>query len=148
MANAAIDEIVEKIAGLSAMDLADLSKAIQDKFGVTAAAPMAMPAGHGSGMDMSAMLNLPKAQAAKDATMAYFILENWTEGKTFFHFNGSYHSDHFEGIVWHLKQENPGLKIMTIATVQQEDLDSLSEENDHLANFILCVPENMTRTQR
>lgn len=110
--------------------------------------PMAMPAGHGSGMDMSAMMNLPKAQAAKDATMAYFILENWTEGKTFFHFNGSYHSDHFEGIVWHLKQENPGLKIMTIATVQQEDLDSLSKENLHLASFILCVPENMTRTQR
>lgn len=45
MANAAIDEIVEKIAGLSAMDLADLSKAIQDKFGVTAAAPMAMMPG-------------------------------------------------------------------------------------------------------
>ncbi len=50
MANAAIDEIVEKIAGLSAMDLADLSKAIQDKFGVTAAAPMAMPAGMMPGM--------------------------------------------------------------------------------------------------
>ncbi|NOY88460.1 MAG: 50S ribosomal protein L7/L12 [FCB group bacterium] len=42
MANAAIDEIVEKISGLSAMDLADLSKAIQEKFGVTAAAPVAM----------------------------------------------------------------------------------------------------------
>lgn len=42
MANAAIDEIVDKIAELSAMDLADLSKAIQDKFGVTAAAPVAM----------------------------------------------------------------------------------------------------------
>lgn len=42
MANAAIDEIVEKIATLSAMDLADLSKAIQDKFGVTAAAPVMM----------------------------------------------------------------------------------------------------------
>jgi len=111
-------------------------------------APMAMPAGHGSGMDMSAMMNLPKAQAAKDATMAYFILENWSEGKTFFHFNGSYHSDHFEGIVWHLKQENPGLKIMTIATVQQKDMDRLSEENEQLASFILCVPENMTRTQR
>ena len=38
----AIEEIVDKIAVLSAMDLADLSKAIQDKFGVTAAAPMAM----------------------------------------------------------------------------------------------------------
>ena len=45
MANAAIDEIVEKIATLSAMDLADLSKAIQEKFGVTAAAPMAMMPG-------------------------------------------------------------------------------------------------------
>ncbi len=44
MSNAVIEEIVEKIAGLSAMDLADLSKAIQTKFGVTAAAPMAMMA--------------------------------------------------------------------------------------------------------
>lgn len=42
MANPAIDEIVDKIAELTAMDLADLSKAIQDKFGVTAAAPVAM----------------------------------------------------------------------------------------------------------
>ncbi len=44
MANA-IEEIVEKISGLTAMELADLSKAIQDKFGVTAAAPVAMMAG-------------------------------------------------------------------------------------------------------
>jgi len=45
VANPAIEEIVDKIAGLTAMDLADLSKAIQDKFGVTAAAPMAMMPG-------------------------------------------------------------------------------------------------------
>ena len=44
MANEAIEEIVEKISALSAMDLADLSKAIQDKFGVTAAAPVAVAA--------------------------------------------------------------------------------------------------------
>jgi len=48
VANAAIDEIVEKISTLSAMDLADLSKAIQDKFGVTAAAPVAMAAAPGA----------------------------------------------------------------------------------------------------
>ena len=41
MANAAIEEIVDKISELSAMDLADLSQALQDKFGVTAAAPVA-----------------------------------------------------------------------------------------------------------
>jgi len=45
VANAAIEEIVNKISELSAMDLADLSKAIQDKFGVTAAAPVAMAPG-------------------------------------------------------------------------------------------------------
>ena len=44
MANEAVDAIVEKIAELSAMDLADLSKAIQEKFGVTAAAPVAVAA--------------------------------------------------------------------------------------------------------
>jgi large subunit ribosomal protein L7/L12 len=42
--NAVINEIVEKIASLSAMDLADLSKAIQDKFGVTPMAPVAAAA--------------------------------------------------------------------------------------------------------
>lgn len=47
MANAAVGEIVEKIAGLTAMDLADLSKAIQEKFGVTAAAPVVMQGGGG-----------------------------------------------------------------------------------------------------
>jgi uncharacterized iron-regulated protein len=110
--------------------------------------PAMMPPAHGQGMASSGMENLPKAQAVKDATMAYFILENWSEGKTLLHFNGSYHSDHFEGIVWHLKQHRPGLKIMTIATVQQKDLDSLSQENEQLASFILCVPDNMTRTSR
>ncbi|HWR83223.1 MAG TPA: 50S ribosomal protein L7/L12 [Candidatus Deferrimicrobium sp.] len=45
MANPAINDIVDKIAGLSALDLADLSKAIQDKFGVKPAVPMAMAAG-------------------------------------------------------------------------------------------------------
>ena len=53
MANEVIAEIVEKISGLTAMDLADLSKAIQDKFGVTAAAPVAMmgPAAGGGGAE-------------------------------------------------------------------------------------------------
>jgi uncharacterized iron-regulated protein len=107
-----------------------------------------MPAGHGKGKPKNSMENLPKAQAAKDATMAHFILENWSEGKTMFHFNGTYHSENFEGIVWHLKQQNPELKIMTIATVMQTEIDSLTEENEQIASYILCVPESMTRTKR
>jgi large subunit ribosomal protein L7/L12 len=47
--NAVINEIVEKISTLTAMDLADLSKAIQDKFGVTPmAAVAAAPAAGGA----------------------------------------------------------------------------------------------------
>jgi large subunit ribosomal protein L7/L12 len=49
VSNPVIDEIVDKIAGLSAMDLADLSKAIQSKFGVTPAAPVAVAAGPAGG---------------------------------------------------------------------------------------------------
>lgn len=47
--NKTIAEIVEKIENLTVIELADLSKALQDKFGVSAAAPVAvaaaMPAG-------------------------------------------------------------------------------------------------------
>jgi uncharacterized iron-regulated protein len=107
-----------------------------------------MPANHGKGKPKNSMENLPKAQAAKDATMAHFILQNWSEGKTMFHFNGSYHSENFEGIVWHLKQQIPDLKIKTISSVLQSEIDTLSEENKNSANFIICVPESMTRTSR
>jgi uncharacterized iron-regulated protein len=90
--------------------------------------------------------NLPKAQAIKDATMAHFTLENWAPGKLVIHYNGSYHSDNFEGIVWYLKNQNPDLKIVTITTVEQVEIDELEEENTGTANFTICVPEDMTKT--
>ncbi len=99
-------------------------------------------------MPSHSLENLPKAQAAKDATMAYFIMENWSEGKTMFHFNGSYHSNNHEGIVWHLKQQNKDLKIVTIALVLQDEITELEDENENIADFIFCVPESMTRTSR
>ena len=43
-ANKTITEIVETIEKLTVLELADLSKALQDKFGVTAAVPMAAAA--------------------------------------------------------------------------------------------------------
>lgn len=90
--------------------------------------------------------NLPKAQALKDATMAHFILENWEKGKTFLHYNGTYHTDNFEGIIWYLRQADPGLDIVTISTVEQDTLSELKAENIGLATFILCVPTDMTKT--
>jgi hypothetical protein len=95
--------------------------------------------------------NLPKAQAIKDATMAHFILKNLNDGYVFFHINGSYHSENHEGIVWYLKEYNKRnateLKILTITTVEQADLDELEKDNLGKADFIICVPEDMTKTQ-
>ena len=111
-------------------------------------APEGMPAAHGKGMPKIKMENLPKAQAAKDATMAHFILENWTKGLTMFHFNGSYHSNNYQGIIWHLQQQNKDLKIVSINTVLQEKVEKLEKENLNTADYIICVPESMTRTKR
>ncbi len=100
---------------------------------------MAMMAGHGTP-------NMPKAQALKDATMSYFILKNWAPGKLFIHYNGSYHSENYDGIVWYLKQANPALKIATVTTVSQKDIHRLLAENKNKADFIICVDEDMTTT--
>jgi uncharacterized iron-regulated protein len=100
---------------------------------------MTMMAGH-------ATANMPKAQALKDATMGYFILKNWSPGKLFIHYNGSYHSDNHDGIVWYLKQANPKLKIATVTTVSQKELKYLLAEHKNKADFIICVDEDMTTT--
>jgi uncharacterized iron-regulated protein len=90
--------------------------------------------------------NMPKAQASKDATMAWSIVESISDGKIFIHYNGSYHSTIFEGIVWYLNQYKPGLKIVTIETVSQKDINSLEDENIGVANFVIAIPDNMTKT--
>lgn len=90
--------------------------------------------------------NLPKAQAIKDATMAYSIAEFAGDGKTFIHYNGTYHSNNYEGILWYLNIYKPGLKIITISSVEQTKIDDLDEENINLGDFVLAVSETMTKT--
>jgi len=90
--------------------------------------------------------NFPKAQALKDATMAYSILQHYRTGQLFIHYNGSYHSDNYEGIGWYLRQQNPVLQQVTITTVSQQDVSKLLPENKGLADFIICVDEDMTAT--
>jgi uncharacterized iron-regulated protein len=92
-------------------------------------------------------MNIARAQAMKDATMAHFILKNFTKGQTFLHFNGSYHSDKFQSILWYLKQADPTLKIVTISSVEQKDTDELEKKSEGLGNFIIVVPETMSKTQ-
>ncbi len=100
-----------------------------------------------AGMGSHVTPNFPKAQAIKDATMAHFILENWSDGKTFLHYHGAYHSANFESIYWHLKQANPDLNIVTLTTVSQKDVAELTEENTGEADYTICVDEDMTSTK-
>jgi uncharacterized iron-regulated protein len=97
-------------------------------------------------MEEHKMPNMAKAQAIKDATMAYFLYKNFKPGELFIHYNGSYHSEYFEGISWYLKKSNPNLKIATIATVSQDEINSLLPEHVGKADYIICVESDMTTT--
>jgi len=100
------------------------------------------------GAMVKASENLPKAQAIKDATMANSIVKYRQDGETVIHYNGSYHSDRYMGIIWYLNKYSPGLKITTITTVLQDDPDKMDDKYKGLADFIIVVPETMTRTYK
>ncbi|PKP37079.1 MAG: iron-regulated protein [Bacteroidetes bacterium HGW-Bacteroidetes-15] len=102
---------------------------------------MGMPGKGGPSND-----NFPKAQAIKDATMGWNISKNFNGDKVIIHYHGTYHSNNYEGIAWYLSRYAPNVKIITIATVLQEKTENLDEENLGLADFIIVVPQRMTRT--
>ncbi len=101
---------------------------------------------HGEGPQGHGSINMADAQAIKDATMSHFILAWWEPGKLFIHYNGAYHSDDFESMNWFLNRANPELKIVTISTVSQDDVDVLNEESKGKADYVICVPSSMTTT--
>ena len=92
--------------------------------------------------------NLPKAQAIKDATMANSIIKYWQKGQTLIHFNGSYHSDRHMGILWYLNKYNPSIKVTTITTVTQDNIEKMSDENKGQADFVIVIPSSMSRTYK
>ncbi|MBR8535272.1 ChaN family lipoprotein [Carboxylicivirga sediminis] len=98
------------------------------------------------GMMGKSPLPIAKAQAIKDATMGFFITKNFTAGHLFIHYNGSFHSDDDGGIRKYLQIYQPGMKVKTITTVSQEDIDKLSDEYLGKADYIICVPTDMTKT--
>ena len=86
--------------------------------------------------------HLSEAQALKDATMAWHIAQH--AQKKVLHVNGNIHSDGQAGIVTYLRQYAPGKKIITVRAVRQEDITQLDETYLGLANYYLCIPEDMS----
>lgn len=101
-----------------------------------------MMAGHGGEPNE----NFPKAQAIKDATMAWFIHENMEDEKLFIHFNGTYHTNNYEGILWYLNLLRPEVQMLTIATLEAEPSRRLAEDKRGVADYIISVPPAMTKT--
>ncbi len=90
--------------------------------------------------------NLLRAQAIKDATMAWFILQNLQPGELFLHYNGAYHSNDFGSICWYINKLNPAVKILTISSIEQDNMDELSEENLGIADYTILIPSTMAKT--
>ena len=93
---------------------------------------------------------IDKAQAIKDATMGWFIFKSMGENLLVLHFNGSYHSDNYEGTVWYAKDYARRFPfettMVTITSVSQDQLEKLDEENEGKADFIIVIPSDMTTT--
>jgi len=102
----------------------------------------------GGHMGVNMGMNMVESQAFKDATMAQFILANpgRKAGTVHLHFNGAFHSDFHQGILWYVQQKQANIRVLTISTVTQADVRKLDKEHLGRADFIICVPESMTRT--
>lgn len=87
---------------------------------------------------------MAQAQAIKDATMGWLIAKNLNKGDKMIHFNGTYHSDAQNGIIPYLREYRSGTTVSTIRAVRQEDISRLEEDYLGLADFFICIPEDMT----
>ena len=86
---------------------------------------------------------MAQAQAIKDATMGWFIAQNLKKGEQMIHFNGTYHSDANNGIIPYLKEYRPKTTVSTIRAVRQEEIDKIDEDYLGLADFYICIAEDM-----
>lgn len=73
MATLAKDDILEAIASMSVLEVSELVKAMEEKFGVTAAAPVAVAAPGAAGAG--------PAEAAEEQTEFNVILKGFEDGK-------------------------------------------------------------------
>ncbi len=105
------------------------------------AAMIEMMPGHG---EMTGK-NMAKAQALKDASMAWFLLREHNEGDLSFHVNGDYHSAEYGGIYRYIQEYNSNYNVATFSTVTGEN-GEWNEEWEGRADFILVVTPTMTKT--
>lgn len=92
--------------------------------------------------------NFVYAQAVKDATMGESIVKAMKPDKIFYHLNGAYHTDYYQGIMWYVNHYGNYTfsDMLSISIVNQDDISKLEKEYLKKADFIICVPNSMTKT--
>ena len=75
--------------------------------------------------------------------------KHYLSGYFYFHFDGSYHSNYNQGIIWWINKIQPDLTIKSITTVMRSEWDEMTvEEKATIANYTIVVADNMTQTKR
>jgi len=74
MATLKKEDILEAIANMSVLEVSELVKAMEEKFGVTAAAPVAVAAGGAAAADSN-------GEAAEEQTEFTVVLKSFADGK-------------------------------------------------------------------
>jgi len=69
-----VNKLIEEIEKLSVLELNDLVKALEEKFGVTAMAPVAAPAATGAAQAATAAEGGEAAQKAKQLLMLFWLM--------------------------------------------------------------------------
>ena len=78
-----------------------------------------------------------------------YVSKCFTAGDLLFHVQGSYHSNHEQGIIWWVDKIRPGLTIKSVTTVTQTEWNEMTEdEKSTIANYIIVVADGMTQSQR
>jgi len=69
------EELLQAIKGMSVIDLADLVKALEEEFGVSAAAPMTMAVAPGMAGNSGVLAASPEAEEAEEQTEFNVVLK-------------------------------------------------------------------------
>lgn len=98
------------------------------------------------GMHAAMGVNMVYAQALKDATMAWNIMQELEKNSIYIHFNGEFHSQKKEGICAFLPQY--GKKKVELLTIscQERPVDTFDSEDAGRADFIIYLNDDMIKS--
>ena len=129
------------------------NSAYKDKFFEQMRQPVegSTTAPHGGQMSESTLMRIFQAQVLWDATMAYSISQYYRENPQvpIVHFNGSFHSEHYMGVVGHLKRNHKEMNIVTLTVIPASGFPMIDfKEIAGIADFVIVSDKSLQKDNR